>query len=244
LSPKSSLIQRAATSKDTCAAPALRMARTADCAWPPPVQVSSSRSTWEPCGSRAFVLKCSGLTSRGRWTLAAAVRRTSRPGGGLRRDPAQGMLPGPGRKRRHGCPVGHRHARQRARASGVHRQSEQDQQSHDRDVLIDGSLRLVAAHHVAGLLPGYRVGQERDGIGEPFVGAVVVVARRAARVAACWCRADGAGNVVVPDWVAKVSASSGNQGCAQPRHGLLVEHAYAEANRRSSSPTAARSATS
>jgi hypothetical protein len=55
----------AMTSTDMRAAPALRRARTADCAWPPPVHMPSISSTREPSRSRASVLKCSGLMSRG-----------------------------------------------------------------------------------------------------------------------------------------------------------------------------------
>ena len=45
-------------------------------------------------------------------------------------------------------------------------------------------------------------------------------------------------------WVAEVSASPGNQDRAQPRRGVPVEHIYADTNRRSSLPTAERSAMS
>ena len=59
--PKSSLIQRAATSTETRAAPAARNARTADWACPPRAHVSSTSSTWAPAGSGAAARKCRGV---------------------------------------------------------------------------------------------------------------------------------------------------------------------------------------
>src|SRR5260370_29869873 len=107
-------------------------------------------------------------------------------------------------------------------------------------MLIHGSLSLVSAHHIAGLLVSHRVSQERGRVSESVVYAVTV-ASKAAFVSGDRSGADRAGDAILPYWVAEVSSSPGNKDRSQPRHGRLVEHAYADTNRRSSSPTAARS---
>jgi hypothetical protein len=108
-------------------------------------------------------------------------------------------------------------------------------------MLFHGSLSLVAAHDIAGLPSRYCVSQERDIIGQPSI-ETVAVALSASFVADDRCRADHTGDVILAYWVAKVSTSPGNEGCTQPRHGILIKHAYADTNRRSSAPTVARSA--
>ncbi len=85
----------------------------------------------------------------------------------------------------------------------MNRQREQDQHGHDRYMLIHGSLSLVSAHHVAGLLVSHRVSQERGRVSESVVYAVTV-ASKAAFVSGDRSGADRAGDAILPYWVAEV----------------------------------------
>jgi hypothetical protein len=111
---------------------------------------------------------------------------------------------------------------------------------HDAQAHRVGQRGLVPAHHIAGLLSSDGVSQERGRVSEPVVNAVSVTSE-AAFVSGDWRGADGACDAISPYWVTEVSPSPGNEGCGQPLHSLLVEHAYADTNRRSSSPTVVRS---
>jgi hypothetical protein len=152
----------------------------------------------------------------------------------------QGMLTRLGWQGRHGRPVSHWYAKEGFGTLRMDRQREQDQHGHDRDMLIHGPRGLVSAHHVAGLLAGYRVSQERGGISQAVTNAVII-APVAAFVSGGWRGADGAGDMSLPYWVAEVSACPGNQNRGQSRRSLLVEHAYADTSLRSSSPADSRS---
>ena len=90
-------------------------------------------------------------------------------------------------------------------------------------MLLKRPARLVAAQHVAGLLAGHRVSQERNSIREPVV-ATVAAALIAALIANDGCRANGAGDAILAYRVPEVAACPGYQRCAQPLNGLLVEH--------------------
>jgi hypothetical protein len=155
-------------------------------------------------------------------------------------EPMQGMLTRLSRQGRHGRPMRQWRAREDSRAWHMNRQPEQEQHGHDRDMFIHGSLGLVSPQHVAGLLCSYRVSQERGRVSEPVV-CTVTAASIAALVSGDRRGTDSAGDAILPYRVTKVSSGPGNESRSQPRHGGLVKHAYADTNRRSSSPTTVRS---